>query len=79
MLAHPRREVRISEDLLGARLNGALRLLPLDLPADWRTACPHRSGNELMGAMVEADDMDWDVVYEHAEDGELHPDFPPFE
>lgn len=65
--------------MLGARLNGALRLLPLDLPADWRTACPHRSGDELIGAMAEADDMDWDVVYEHVEDGELHPDFPPFE
>ena len=56
-----------------------MRLLPLDLPADWRTACQHRSGDELIGAMAEADDMDWDVVYEHVEDGELHPDFPPFE
>ena len=61
-----------------------LRLLPLadlDEVHDgdfWQDAHPYRLPSDLIECMHRAG-MNWDDVHDHAEDGELHPDFPPFE
>ena len=74
----------ITPGLVGERLVKTLRLLPLadlDEVHDgdfWQDAHPYRLPSDLIECMDRAG-MNWDDVHYHAEDGELHPDFPPFE